>query len=146
MSAAAEERRLFSRILFRTEARLHTEHHEFDVQILDLSLKGALVQPRKPWISKVGERCVLRIYLDTLGTQIRMEGDIVHRQGNYLGLRCQAIDLDSVTHLRRLVELNLGNPADLERELVMLMTPEQPFLGAAEDAVVTEPAAAASAH
>lgn len=127
MTAAPEDRRLFSRILFRTEARLYTHHHEFDVQVIDLSLKGALVEPRKPWIGKVGETCSLRLYLDTLGTQIRMEGEIVHRRGSQLGLRCKAIDLDSVTHLRRLVELNLGNPADLERELITLMTPQDAF-------------------
>ena len=37
------------------------------------------------------------------------------------GLHCLAIDIDSVTHLRRLVELNLGDPALLEREVSALV-------------------------
>ncbi len=37
-----------------------------------------------------------------------------------LGLRCEDIDVDSITCLRRLVELNLGEPELLERELSAL--------------------------
>jgi hypothetical protein len=35
-------------------------------------------------------------------------------------LQCNAIDIDSVTHLRRLVELNLGNSEQLNKELSQL--------------------------
>ena len=41
-------------------------------------------------------------------------------QNDELGLRCVDIDLDSITHLRRLVELNLGETELLERELSAL--------------------------
>jgi hypothetical protein len=34
-----------------------------------------------------------------------------------LSLSCTEIDLDSITHLRRLLELNLGDPDLIEREL-----------------------------
>jgi len=37
-----------------------------------------------------------------------------------LGLSCREIDLDSITHLRRLVALNLGDEALLDRELGLL--------------------------
>jgi hypothetical protein len=40
-----------------------------------------------------------------------------------LGFQVQYIDLDSATHLRRLVELNLGDPALLEREFENLLAP-----------------------
>jgi hypothetical protein len=33
---------------------------------------------------------------------------------------CRSIDLDTVTHLRRLIELQLGDPALLERDLAEL--------------------------
>jgi hypothetical protein len=52
---------------------------------------------------------------------ITMETRVVHREGDDAGLRCLSIDLDSVTHLRRLVELNLGDPALLDRELSELI-------------------------
>ena len=44
----------------------------------------------------------------------------VHHNNGYTGLRCDSIDLDSVTHLRRLIELQLGDPALLERDLAEL--------------------------
>jgi hypothetical protein len=45
---------------------------------------------------------------------------IAHHENEELGLHCKDIDIDSITHLRRLIELNLGNPALLERELSAL--------------------------
>jgi hypothetical protein len=38
-----------------------------------------------------------------------------------VGLRCDRLDVDSMSHLRRLVELNLGDPALLERDLQSLI-------------------------
>jgi hypothetical protein len=49
-----------------------------------------------------------------------MEATIVHHLANYYGLVCRDIDLESVTHLRRLVELNLGDEALAEREFALL--------------------------
>jgi hypothetical protein len=37
-------------------------------------------------------------------------------------LHCDNIDVDSVTHLRRLVALNSGDPKLLDRELAALLT------------------------
>jgi hypothetical protein len=34
---------------------------------------------------------------------------------------CKEIDLDSISHLRRLIELNLGDQEELERELGALL-------------------------
>jgi len=50
-----------------------------------------------------------------------MSTEVAHAEGHHTGLRCRAIDLDSVTHLRRLIELQLGDPALLERDLAELM-------------------------
>jgi hypothetical protein len=49
-----------------------------------------------------------------------MEGIVAHHHDAVLGVRCKAIDLDSITHLRRLVELNRGDAEDLQRELSAL--------------------------
>ena len=44
-------------------------------------------------------------------------------KGHCVGLLCRTIDLDSVTHLRRLIELQLGAPSLLERDLAELTAP-----------------------
>jgi hypothetical protein len=50
-----------------------------------------------------------------------MTGEIAHREGRQVGVRCLEIDLDSISHLRRLVELNVGDEAILHRELGALV-------------------------
>ena len=113
-------RRQFSRISFQAKGHLLFPSGDCAVEVLDLSLKGALIEPSSEFFAVVGSHCTLKIPLDGGGSSIRMEATIVHHQGVYYGLACREIDLDSVTHLRRLVALNLGDDASLERELALL--------------------------
>jgi hypothetical protein len=46
-----------------------------------------------------------------------MDGVVVHQDGQHIGIKCRHIDVDSLTRLRRLVELNLGDATLLDREL-----------------------------
>ena len=116
----SRNRRQFSRIHFQTEATLFLPGGEVTVEVHDLSLKGALIQPVAEQFVTMGTHCTLKINLDDTGTTIRMEATVVHHQGALYGLACRELDLDSVTHLRRLVVLNLGNAELLERELNLL--------------------------
>jgi hypothetical protein len=116
-----EERRKYTRIAFHTPATLVLPEGNLDVVVIDLSLKGALV--RLPDGSTVADNteCKLFVHLDLKVEEIVMVVRVVHAEGRYAGLRCVSIDLDSVTHLRRLVELNLGDTELLERELSALI-------------------------
>jgi len=116
-----QNRRQFSRIHFQTDARLFMPSGEFAVELVDLSLKGALIRPKGEFFAMVGSYCTLKVPLDGGLASIRMESTLVHHQGDYYGLSCREIDLDSVTHLRRLVSLNLGDESSLERELAHLV-------------------------
>ena len=51
---------------------------------------------------------------------IQMQMRVVHERDNQLGLACQHIDVESISHLRRLLELNLGDASLLDRELERL--------------------------
>lgn len=119
MTEPAQQRRRFTRIPFDAEARLSAGERQWAVELLDLSLKGALIARPQGWNSKAEGplRLELRLSEDAL---IVMDVSIAHQEADRLGLRCEDIDLDSITHLRRLVELNLGNPDLLERELASL--------------------------
>lgn len=48
---------------------------------------------------------------------IRMQVMLTHPEAGHAGFTCHHIDLDSASHLRRLIEFNLGNEASLQREL-----------------------------
>ncbi|HRE17503.1 MAG TPA: PilZ domain-containing protein [Rhodocyclaceae bacterium] len=114
------ERRRFSRILFNASAQLLLPSGELAVDVLDLSLKGAMVRPQTPAYVQMGTHGLLKIRLDDTASTIRMEITIVHHQGDLYGLACREIDLDSMTHLRRLIELNLGDEDLLNREIQTL--------------------------
>ena len=114
------DRRKFSRIPFLSEASLFLPDGEHEVEVLDLSLQGALIHPKAGLFVTVGTGCILKIRLDNGEISIRMDAVVVHHLADYYGLACREIDLDSVTHLRRLVELNLGDEALAEREFSRL--------------------------
>lgn len=114
-----QERRHYLRVPFLAPARLATSDDVLEVQVLDLSLKGALLQAKTPDLFEAGTQCRLRVPLAEQD-HITMSGTIMHVDGWCMGLRCHDIDLDSVTHLRRLIELQLGDPALLERDLAEL--------------------------
>lgn len=114
-----QEHRRFTRIPFDAAAVLAKDGHEWHSALIDLSLKGALIQQPKDWDGHSGDEYELTLVLDQ-DTRIHMEVNIAHIEDDHVGLYCKDIDLDSITHLRRLVELNLGDAELLERELMAL--------------------------
>ena len=118
-----EQRRHFSRVLFNAKATLSAQAISHACDVLDLSLKGALVRvaASEHWTPEL--RCKLALTLDAgHHAVINMDCKVAHRDGNIIGLTCVEIDLDSITHLRRLVELNVGDEALLQRDLNALTT------------------------
>lgn len=120
-----DERRLHSRIPFQSSsATLVLADRRADVRVLDLSLKGALVRlPADQAKPGLGAPCTLQLRLNdaTADVDIALQGRIAHTDNDCVGIACLTIDLDSITHLRRLVELNLGDSTLLERELSALV-------------------------
>ncbi|MFZ4535609.1 PilZ domain-containing protein [Propionivibrio sp.] len=118
-----DDRRVHSRIAFHSPAELIFTNRNIEIIILDISLKGALVRLPADTLIEDGATCMLHVHLNEgeLSDQISMETRVAHVEGRNAGLLCLTIDLDSVTHLRRLVELNLGEPDLLERELSALV-------------------------
>jgi hypothetical protein len=97
--------------------QISNEDGSHDGILLDLSLKGAMIKSNLDWSPTQGANYHLHILLEDRETAIIMECVLAHIQGQYLGFACHNIDLDSISHLKRLVELNLENHDLLEREL-----------------------------
>lgn len=115
-----DDRRQFWRAVFHSPVRVTTHGGHYHAKLIDISLKGALLEVNEAWRGSRGEGCQLRLDLAP-GTTITMLATVMHIKGFHVGLRCDSIDLDSITHLRRLVELNAGDPQELERELATLI-------------------------
>lgn len=111
--------RKFSRIPFDVTATLRDDTDTWETGLLDISLHGALIKIPESFESKPDQLYQLTIHLEG-GPDIGMDVEIAHSEKGELGLNCKDIDVESITHLRRLVELNLGDPELLERELSAL--------------------------
>lgn len=76
---------------------------------------------------QAGMPCLVKLPLGTgagdegAETVIAMAGELAHVEGRHAGVICRSIDLESITHLRRLIEVNLGDPSASERELKALI-------------------------
>ncbi len=114
-----QERRNFSRIALDRPAMLESEGRRTACELVDISLRGALVRVRAKL--RAGAACTLLVHLDAGLASIRMDGAIAHVGDGTAGVRCEEIDVDSIAHLRRLVELNLGDERLLQRELSALL-------------------------
>jgi len=119
MSELSHERRRFQRIAFDASTQLSQGERHWSMQLHDLSLKGLLLECPADWDADPEQPLLARIELDP-ATTVTMQVVLTHRQNQQLGFVCRAIDLESISHLRRLIELNLGDEALLERELAAL--------------------------
>ena len=117
---ASRERRFFSRILFDAACEIHLGDRIWPSQVQDISLHGALLTAPEDFTGQPGEGYTITIWLSDNTTHITMGATLRHREDNCLGFECRSMDLESATHLRRLVELNLGDEAELHRELARL--------------------------
>lgn len=111
-----DERRKFSRILFDTKASLIEEGAVWSTRILDLSLNGALLEAPDDFNPR-SNSLLLSFSLPDSDIEVQMQAAIAHRKQDLIGMTCEHIDVESISHLRRMVELNLGDASLLNREL-----------------------------
>lgn len=116
-----EERRDFSRISLHRPATIEVGGVKTPCALLDISLRGALVRIPPVLAASEGQPCTLVIRLDHGIETIRMRGVVAHRKEDTVGVRSNEVDLDGIAHLRRLLEVNLGEEALLHRELAALV-------------------------
>ncbi|MDO9372584.1 MAG: PilZ domain-containing protein [Gammaproteobacteria bacterium] len=117
--SAQPDHRHYTRIQFDAQVRLSHGATHWSSTLIDISLKGALFSQPQDWPGKPGDGLLAELVLDN-DVVIRMQGTVAHVEAGHIGLRCDHIDLDSIAHLKRLVELNLGDEEQLNRELSSL--------------------------
>lgn len=120
LSMKPTDRRRFSRILFDAPCELHQGDQQWRTEVQDISLKGILVRKPDNWNGDLKRPFEVVIHLAEQGVAIVMALQLKHTAETQLGFLCQYIDLESASHLKRLVELNLGDATLLGRELMAL--------------------------
>jgi len=114
--------RHYARIPFHADVLLHVRDQTFTVQLVDIALKGALVQTERATQVALQDPCSLVLPLADDGEGLTMSGRIVHLNQRQIGMECLDIDIVSLTRLRRLIELNTGDSDLMDRELSHLFS------------------------
>jgi hypothetical protein len=119
-----DDRRKFSRIPFPATAHLKAYRGDLHLNcdVIDVSLKGILIKIPNDWRGKMHEKFKVDLLLDNAELVINMYAAVAHIDKESVGFLCEHIDLDSISHLKRLIELNLGDEELLHRELSALIT------------------------
>ncbi len=120
MTDTHDERRRFKRVSFDAKTQISQGDHSWSVKLIDLSLRGALIQRPSDWTADPGKHFLIKIHLTDL-IEVRMDAELRHQEHDHLGFACLHIGLEDIGHLRRIIELNLGDMEELERELGALV-------------------------
>lgn len=115
------EKRQFTRVGFDASAHLIHKEQDWPTHLLDISLKGALIEQPDQSDLNLGDKIELNLLLSDEETEIFIQGHVAHKEARHIGIECEQLDVDSASHLRRLIELNTGNASLLERELEALI-------------------------
>lgn len=111
--------RRFTRLPFDGTARLFSSTAMWETAIVDLSLRGILVTRPEDWEGKL--KANFRLELRLAGTAIiSMAVTLANTATEHLGFKIDHLDWNSFQHLKRLIELNLGDSEALFLELSAL--------------------------
>ena len=111
-----KDQRHYTRIPFDGRAKVSGNDGVWECKLTDISLRGVLLERPPGWDGKIGGQYVLELLLHNEAV-IKMQLSVVHFDKQHIGFHCDPIDLDSMGHLKRLMELNLGDEERLNREL-----------------------------
>ena len=111
------ERRQFSRVIYQVPTEISQGQVKVSGSVQDLSLHGLLIQCDK-WQQLSHDAPVqVSFKLTNSDINIQLEATIVSTINTSMRLRIEHLDIDSISHLKRLVELNVGDDELLYREI-----------------------------
>ena len=114
------ERRKFSRVKFIADVEVAIDGQIFPGELIDISLNGALFRAKGPVEIEKGDVCELKFYLPASDVTLCFNAQLVHDHQRQYGFRFISEDVETMTHLRRLIELNIGDSEQVAHELSFL--------------------------
>lgn len=113
------ERRQYTRVPFHAEILMQSGNEEWTCNLLDISLNGMLVEPPGNIKINPNNPCAVALFLSD-DVIINARARIKHTSDDRWGLQYINIDVDSLQHLRHLLESKLKDADLLDRELSQL--------------------------
>lgn len=118
------DQRQFRRVHFLGRVQVETEGQVMETHCLDISLRGVLLVRPENVNWKLEQQLKVTLQLSD-NESIEMRCSLVHIDDDVVGCACDSMDLDSMTTLRRLLELNMADPSAVNRELAELVRPRK---------------------
>lgn len=119
------ERRRFSRVTFSGDCSLSEEiAGEIEISktdLVDISLNGALVHRPDSWHDEPDTLVNLNLTLSGSDIILEISGIVCHQEDELLGIKFLTLSLESISHLKRLIQLNLANSELMHREMSQLI-------------------------
>jgi len=116
-----DDRRLFSRIKFDTEISIAINKNTITGNLIDISLQGALIESSSDVSLSKDDKGILTISLGNSTIVLSINVTLAYQKDRDLGFRFAEMELDTVMHLRRLIELNVGDSEKVREELFFLV-------------------------
>ena len=118
-SNSESERRQYQRIPFIAEVIMEKGDDQWSCELLDISLKGVLLEAPEGVEPDKNADYLIELVLGE-DVAIRMMANISHVNNHHWGLHWNNIDIEGLSHLRRLLELNMSDGDEMHRELADL--------------------------
>ena len=112
-----DKKRYFSRINFTDRTQIEFNDNIYEDDLLDLSLRGALLSFKDQIPIKMNDHYTLKICLHASDIKLIFEAELTHIHKNNLGFRFLGEDVGTMTHLRNLLSLNVGDYDKITDEL-----------------------------
>ncbi len=115
-----KDTRRFSRIACDEIVIVETSKVSVFASILEISLKGALVRLPESALIESGERCWIAWRFEDFDLFLYFEGEVSLRRNKLAGVRFTDMDLDTLMHLRNLLERRSGDSLKISEEVPSL--------------------------
>ena len=109
--------RHFRRIPFQAEVTLSSDQDVWTGELLDVAMKGAMVGTDAPLPLSLGAKYNLCISLPGTPISLDFQAELVHSEESCYGFKFISENLETLTHLRKLIELNTGDAEATRSEL-----------------------------
>lgn len=115
-----KDKRQFTRVNFTAEIEIIFDNISLQCKLIDISLKGVLVQFTKKVFFSLDDECEINISLNDSDIVMSFYARVAHIHEDFVGYKFQSTDIDSLTHLRNLLSYNTGNAEIITNELSFL--------------------------
>ena len=109
--------RRFRRIPFAAEVKVQLGESCWAAELLDVAMKGALIGSLAELPLSIGAQPMIIISLPGTTISLDFKAELVHAENQRYGFKFLSENLETLGHLRKMIELNTGDAETTRSEL-----------------------------